>query len=71
MPGYTDPNIVLHPTNSPDPTPLITTFFKFLQNYLKNFNSQEACKNHLNQFIINEDAKFGDDGNIVMQDVIS
>jgi len=53
-------NVLPHPPYSPDLAPLDYHLFRSLQNFLngKNFDSLEACKNHLEQFIAQKDVKF-------------
>jgi len=59
-----DWNVLLHPPYSPNLAPSDYHLFRSLQNSLnrKNFDSLEACKNYLGQFIAQKDAKFWENG---------
>jgi len=52
-------DVLPHPPYSPDLAPS-NHLFRSLQNFLngKNFDSLEACKNHLKQFIVQKNVKF-------------
>jgi len=59
-----DWNVLSHPPYLPDLAPSDDHLFRSLQNSLngKNFDSLKACKNHLEQFISQKDAKFWENG---------
>ena len=61
---HLDWEVLIHPPYSPDIAPSDFPFFWSLQNSLngKNFNSLKDCKRYLEQFIVHEDKKFGEDG---------
>ena len=56
--------VLIHPPYSPDIAPLDFHLFLSLQNSLnvKNFNSLEDCKRHLEQFFAQKDKMFWEDG---------
>ncbi|XP_018366071.1 PREDICTED: histone-lysine N-methyltransferase SETMAR-like [Trachymyrmex cornetzi] len=57
-------DVLPHPPYSPDLAPSDYHLFRVLQKSLngKSFNSLEDCKNHLDQFIAEKDAKFWENG---------
>ena len=56
--------VLIHPLDSPDISPLDFQLFRSLQNPLngKNFNSLEDCERHLEQFFAQKDKKLWEDG---------
>ena len=57
-------DVLPHPPYSPDLAPSDFHLFRSLQNFLngKKFDSMEACKNYLDQFIAQKDAIFWKNG---------
>ena len=56
--------VLIHPPYSQDIAPSDFHLFQSLQNSLngKNFNSLEDCKGNLEQFFVQKDKKFWEDG---------
>ncbi|CAK9818965.1 Histone-lysine N-methyltransferase SETMAR [Anthophora quadrimaculata] len=57
-------DVLPHPPYSPDLVPSDFHLFRFLQNFLngKKFDSMEACKDYVDQFIVQKDAIFWKNG---------